>query len=149
MKQLLSNRYAHHSYEILETLEAGIRLSGNEVKSLKSGHGSLKEAFVVQADRAMSLVRMYLPPFQPKNAGAGYDPYQARQLLVHKKQMESFLRAKAADGLTIIPLSLYEVRGLIKVQLALVRGRKLHDKRELLKSRESDRDIARTLKRKI
>lgn len=147
MASLLSNRHAHHSYEILDTLEAGIVLSGSEVKSLRSGHGSLNEAFVAAEDGGLSIVRMYLPPYQAKNAGPAYDPYHGRRLLLHKDQMTSFIQKKATDGLTIIPLSLYEKHGLIKVELGLARGKKLHDKRETLKKRDAEREMRRTLKR--
>lgn len=147
MPALISNRHAHHSYEILDTFEAGIVLSGSEVKSLRGGNGSLQEAFVAQEDGGLSVVRMYLPPYQPKNAGPGYDPYHARRLLLRRDQMQSLIRKKATEGLTVIPLSLYEKHGLIKVELGLARGKKLHDKRETLKKRDAEREMRRTLKR--
>lgn len=143
----MQNRDARFHYEIMETIEAGIELLGFEVKAIKNGLGSLNEAFVVADPDGLFLVKMYLPPYQPKNTSPAYDPYQKRRLLVTKTEMKKFAMKKHAEGLTLIPLSLYNKNNLIKVELALVRGKKKYDKRETIKKRESDREIRRMFKR--
>lgn len=143
---LIRNPEAGFHYDILEKIEAGIVLSGQEVKSLRRGHGSLKESFVVHENGELFLVRMYLPPYQPTNNAGGYDPYQKRKLLLSRKELSRFIQEKQAAGLTLIPISLYTKGRLIKVELALARGKNKHDKRETLKARDAEREIRRALK---
>lgn len=145
-KVFIQSRDARHHYEILETVEAGIELFGYEVKAIKSGSGSLKGAFIAADPKGLSLVKMYIPPYQVKNAPPAYDPYRNRRLLLQKKEIKKFADKKKSEGLTLIPLSLYDKKNLIKVEIALVRGKKQHDKRQSIKKREADREIRRTLK---
>lgn len=147
MKTYVSNKKALFNYEVLDTFEAGIQLSGAETKSIKSGKGSLLDAFVVQDGTEVFLVKMFIPPYQPKNISPAYDPYQKRRLLLRKSEIARMVREKESAGLTVVPISLYDKKRLIKVELALVRGKKKHDKRQVLKKREADREIRRALKR--
>lgn len=143
---ILENKYAYRSYEILETITAGIVLSGSEVKSLRNNHGSINDAFVIIKDGSLGLVKAFIPPYQAGNTPPSYDPYQMRKLLLHKNEIEQFLRKKTESGLTLIPLKMYTENRKIKVLLGLARGKNKHDKRETIKKRDSDREIQRLLK---
>lgn len=143
---LLNNKYAHHNYEIIDTYEAGIVLHGFEVKSLKQHHGSLKEAYAIIDKGEVFLVKAHIPPYQANNTPESYDPYRRRKLLLKKSEIERLLKAKATEGLTIVPLSLYNKGRQLKLSLALARGKKKHDKRESLKQRDAKRHIDRLLK---
>jgi len=143
---LLLNKTVKRSYEILETLEAGIKLAGWEVKTLRQKHGSLKEAYVT-VDAEVYLVNSYLPLYQAnQKIYEGTDPYQKRKLLVLRKQIESLKAAQKQQGLTIVPLRIYEKGHLIKIEIAIARGKKLHDKRKDLKDRAKKRDADRAMK---
>lgn len=143
--QRIANTKAGFNYEFLETIEAGLSLLGSEVKSLRKGHASISESFIINDGNELFLVKAYIAPYQLKNQ-VGYDPYRRRKLLVSKKQIADLSRSKNEAGLTIIPLALYDSHGLIKLQFALARGKKKHDKRQDLKKRDADRDIARLMK---
>ena len=143
---ILENKKVGMSYEILDTITAGIVLSGSEVKSLRQNHGSINDSFVVFQDGALILVKAFIPPFQVKNAGPGYDPYHARKLLLHKSEIEKFLRKKSEAGLTLVPLKVYTENRKIKLLLGLVRGKNNRDKREVIKKRDAQREIQRLLK---
>lgn len=147
MKTYMSNKKALFNYEVLDTFEAGIELLGMEVKALKSGKGSLQDAFVVQEGSEVFIVKMFIPPYQAKNTSPAYDPYHRRRLLLRKSEIDRMVREKESAGLTVVPISLYDKSRLIKVELALVRGKKKHDKRETIKKREADREIRRAFKR--
>ncbi len=143
---LLVNKTARRSYEILETLEAGIKLSGWEVKTLRKKHGSLKEAYIT-TDSEIWLVNTYIPHFQPNQpTQENDDPYQKRKLLVSKKQFHDLKSALKQKGLTIIPLRIYEKGQLLKIEIGLAKGKKLYDKRKDLKDRAMKRDADRAMK---
>jgi SsrA-binding protein len=144
---LIENKKVGLSYEILETISAGIVLSGAEVKSLRKNHGSIGDSFVVFKDNRLVLVKAFIPPYQIKNTPPSYNPYQDRALLITKKEIERLVRKKSESGLTVVPLKLYTAGTKIKVLLGLVRGKQKHDKRETLKKRDADREIQRLLKR--
>lgn len=146
MTTYLSNKFAKLNYDILETIEAGIVLHGYEVKSIKAQNGSLKEAFVIHRDGNMYLTKAYIPPYQPNNTPNSYDPYRERKLLLSKHDIKKLTDDKKSQGLTLIPIKLYSVRGLIKLEMALARGKKKHDKRQAIKTRDTERDLGRTLK---
>lgn len=148
MKVHVEHKGITFHYEIIDTYTAGIVLTGQEVKALKTGLGSLKEAFLAFSDGHLSLVKSHIPPYQPKNAGAGYDPYHARKILVTKKQLKELTQKKLHEGLTLVPIKLYNKGNLIKLDFALARGKKLHDKRQTIKKREDERSIRRLLKNK-
>jgi SsrA-binding protein len=144
MTTLIDYAKARFDYEILESTEAGIELLGLEVKSLKLKHGSLEGSYVLIRGGEAFLQNMLIPPYQEKNTPKDYEPRRPRRLIVSKKEIAGW--ANAAKGLTIVPISIYTKRNLIKVQVALVRGKKKYDKRESIKRRESDREMRRTLK---
>jgi SsrA-binding protein len=146
MPNIAENRKVRHDYEILEKLEAGLALTGPEVKSAKGGRLNLKGAFITfLGDRPM-LTNAHIAPYGPAGPQPQYDPTRSRPLLLHKKQVKH-LRARAQEaGLTIVPLSVYTKHHLIKVEVAVARGKKQYDKRAAIKKRDLDREIKRTLK---
>lgn len=143
---ILENKYAYRSYEILETITAGIVLSGSEVKSLRNHHATINDAFVVFEHGGFSLVKAFISPYQTKNTPPSYNPYQARKLLLNKIEINRWYQKKSESGLTIIPLKMYTENRKIKVLLGLGRGKNKHDKREVLKKRDANREIQRLLK---
>ncbi len=145
---LLENKKAGLSYEILDTFIAGISLSGAEVKSLRNSRGSINEAFVVLKENELFLVKAFIPPYQIKNTSPSYDPYRNRKLLVTRPEIMRFVQKKSESGLTLIPLKVFTHNRHIKILLGLARGKSKHDKREIIKKRESDREIARLIKNK-
>lgn len=143
---LLANSRARHDYEILETLEAGIELRGFEVKALRARRGSLAGARVIVRGGEAYLVGASIPPYQPGNAPAEYDPARPRRLLLAKREIARLASAESAKGLTVVPISLYNKRRVLKLEVAIARGKKKGDKREILKRRDARREIERTLK---
>ncbi len=138
----LENRRARHEYEILESLEAGIALSGTEVKSVRDGGASISEAYVRFREREAWLVGMHVPPYK-QGSFSNVDPGRARKLLLHREQIESLRSRVQEKGLTVVPLRLYFTRGVAKVQIGLARGKKLWDKRADVAKRDVEREIAR------
>ena len=141
------NRTARHDYNILETFEAGIMLTGPEVKSLRAGHASLAEAHcIVRGTRAL-LIGCHIQPYKPAAANNPDDPRRTRTLLLHKNELGKLIGKLNEKGLTLIPLKLYfNERGLAKLQLGLCRGKKLYDKRHDMKERDIKRDLERNYK---
>lgn len=146
---LAENRDARRRYHILETLEAGIALTGHEVKSARLGNVSLKGAFVVFHGEEPTLVNAHIGSFQPKNAPAGYDSRRARKLLLKRKEIQRFLGKRAGEGLTLIPLRLYARSGRLKIEVGLARSKSKADQRESLKTREAEREIRRVMRGKV
>ena len=146
MKPLAQNKKAYFDYEIVETFEAGIVLIGQEVKAIKTGHISLKGAYVVIKDNELFLIGANIPPYQPKNAPKDYQPERSRKLLLTKSEIKHLIGKSRQKGLTLIPLKVYTKRGNIKLEFGIGRGKKKYDKRETMKKREFDREKARTLK---
>ena len=146
-KVVASNRKARHDYEILDTYEAGIALTGSEIKSVRAGRVSLKEGYVMPRNGELWLQEVHIAPYS--QAGAfGHDPKRPRRLLLHRKEINRIISRVQEKGLTLIPLSMYLSHGLAKVELALARGKKKYDKREALRKKESQRQIERTLRRR-
>ncbi|MBP6858114.1 MAG: SsrA-binding protein SmpB [Candidatus Pacebacteria bacterium] len=143
---LISNKKASFDYEFIETIEAGIKLSGTEVKSLKAHHGSLNGAYIALVGGELVLLGAHIPAWQEKNAPTGYDPYQSRLLLVKKKELLSLQKSLKTKGLTIVPISLYSKGRYIKAQIAVAKGKKNFDKRESLKKKAVKRDMDRGLR---
>ena len=137
------NKKVGLNYEIMEKREAGIELVGTEVKSLRNNHGSLSGAYVTIRGGQAYLINAHIPPYQEKNTPTSYDPYRERKLLFRKKEIAELVAEGNKKGLTIVPISVYSKGPKIKLEVALVRGKKKHDKRETLKKRQVDRDIAR------
>lgn len=147
MATLADNKKIRFDYDVLETLEAGLVLSGQETKSVRNGGISLKGAFVTFRGDAAMLTNATIAPY--KNAGPlpDYDTTHSRKLLLHKKQVE-YLRGKMQEeGLTIVPLQVYTKARFIKVAVALCRGRKTFDKRAALKKRDTEREMRRVVDR--
>ena len=142
---LIQNKKAGFNYEFLEKLNAGIELFGFEVKSIRAKLGSLEGAYVIVRGNEAFLVNAYIPAYQPKNAPKGYDEKRNRKLLLTKKEIAE-LAQNDKKSLTIVPLKVYNKGKKIKLEIALVKGKKKHDKRETIKKRETDRELRREYK---
>jgi len=146
MASYAENRKARFNYEILEKYEAGIELLGVEVKSVRGGQMSLEGAFVIVRGDETYLINANIPPYQPKNAPKDYDPLRNRKLLLTKQEIAELAGSEKNKSLTIVPISVYNKNRKIKVEIALVKGKKKFDKRETLKKRDTDREIQREYK---
>jgi len=152
MKVLAENRKAKFEYKILEKFEAGLVLLGQEVKSIKTGRISIKGSYVVLRQSAKGvlpevyLVGANIPPYQPKNAPKDYEPERSRKLLLTKSEIKHLIGKTKEKSLTLIPLRVYTKRSKIKLEFGTAKGRKKADKRELIKKRESERELKRELK---
>lgn len=139
------NKKALFNYEVMEKFEAGISLSGPETKAIRLGQANLKGAFVVFHGDEPSLINANISRYKYSAPNARYDPLRSRPLLLKKREI-AYLRGKTQEkGLTIVPLALYNKRGLIKLEIALVRGKKIFDKRKSIRERETQRTIRRAL----
>ena len=144
----IKNKKARFNFEILEQAEAGISLTGSEVKSLRSGKASLEEAFAVIRDGEAFLRDCNISPY-PQAGYAQHKPTRERKLLLHKREIRKLFNKVTQKGLTLIPLKLYfNDRGIVKILIGLARGKKLHDKRQDLKKRDDQRAMARALRRR-
>ena len=149
MATLVQNKKIHHDYTILEEFEAGVELYGHEVKSLRDKHGTLEGAHVLVRGREAFLVNMNIPPYQPANTPESYDQKRARRLLLSKKEISKLEGLERQQGLTIVPISMYTKGRFVKVKFAVAKGKKKHDKREMMKERSDKKRIERTLKNQI
>jgi SsrA-binding protein len=138
------NPKATHDYHILETWEAGVVLTGTEVKSLRNGQASIKEAYARLRNGEVFLDGMNITPYEQGNR-YNHDPVRTRKLLLHRREIEKLIGAVEQKGLTLVPLELYFKNGRAKVVIALGRGKKLHDKRDDLKRRAVERETARAV----
>jgi SsrA-binding protein len=138
------NPKATHDYHILDTWEAGLVLTGTEVKSLRARQASIKEAWARVRNGEVFLEGMNITPYEQGNRW-NHPPVRSRKLLLHRKEIERLIGATERQGLALVPLEIYFARGKAKVKLALGRGKKQHDKREDLKQREAERETARAL----
>lgn len=148
MPTLARNPRAKYDYHILETYEAGLVLAGHEVKAIKTGHMSLKGAYVTIKNEEAWLINAFIPPYQPKNTPADYQPDRTRKLLLNKKEIKSLIGQSNQKGLTLVPLRVYTKKGKIKLEFALGRGKRQFDKRRKIKERETKRKIDRALREK-
>jgi SsrA-binding protein len=144
-KLIADNRRARHEYHLLERVEAGLALTGSEVKSLRNGKATLQRAYADARDGELWLVGLHIPAYEQASAAAP-DPDRDRKLLLHRRQIDQFSAKVAERGLTLVPTRLYFKNGRVKVELALARGKELRDKRRDIADRESKRRIERTLK---
>lgn len=145
-RDLVTNRKARHDYHILETFEAGIALAGTEVKSLREGKGNLKDSFARIENGEIFLYNMHISPYEKGNI-FNKDPVRTRKLLMHKRQILRLFGMVKEKGLTLIPLKVYlNERGLVKVELALAKGKALYDKREDIKQRTANREMEKAFK---
>lgn len=145
MRPYIANTKASFNYETLDTFEAGLVLLGAEVKSLRKGHATISESFIAIDNGELYLVKAYIAPYQLKNQ-VGYDAYRRRKILISKKEFRMLEQRKHEAGLTLIPLSIYDKHGFLKLQFALARGKKKHDKRNDIKDRDAKREIGRLMK---
>ncbi len=147
-KIVAENRKARHSYEIHEVFEAGIALAGSEVKSLRAGKSNIAESYASEEGGEIYMINAYIPAYAQANR-LNHEERRPRKLLLHKREIAKLIGAVRRDGMTLVPLKLYfNDRGRAKLELALARGRKLHDKRQAEKSRDWDRQKARLLRDK-
>ena len=142
---IAKNRRARHDYHILDTHEAGIVLTGSEVKSLRDGKANLSDAYGIVRDGEIFLLNMHISPYE-RGGYSNHEPTRTRKLLLHKREIGRLIGAVERQGLTLVPLELYFKRGIAKVALALGKGKKLHDKRETERARDADREIARAVR---
>lgn len=143
----VENRRARFEYHIIESLEAGLALSGTEVKSIRQGGASLTEAYARFRDGEAWLMGMHVPPYR-QGSFSNAEPTRPRKLLLHKEEIRRLQSRVAEKGLTVVPLRLYFTRGIAKVQLGLVRGKKLWDKRADVAKRDVEREIAAHVRRR-
>jgi SsrA-binding protein len=146
-KTVASNRRALHDYEILDRFEAGIVLTGSEVKSLRGGRGSLSEAYGRVQDGEVWLEGMHIPPYE-QGEKRGYDPIRRRKLLLHRNEIERLIGKTQERGLTLVPLRVYFSHGLAKVEVGLGRGKRQFEKRQATLEREHRREMDRAARRR-
>lgn len=146
MQVLAKNRRARFDYELTEELVGGLALTGDEVKSLKAGHGSLKGSFIALRDNEAYLQGAHITPYAKAANAAGIDPTRHRKLLLHRREIDKLIAHKQS-GLSVVPTALLLAGSLIKIEIGIGRGKKHYDKRETIKRRETGRELARQLKR--
>lgn len=149
MATIAKNKQVFFDYEILSRFEAGLVLSGQEVKSIKTGHMSLRGAFITVRGNEIFLTNSFVPKYQHAGDLPGYDPTQPRKLLMHRREIRSLIGKSRSDGLTIVPLSVYTKGRYVKIECAVARGKKSHDKRQTIKKRDADRSIRRELRGRV
>ena len=142
-----SNRKARHDYTILDTYEAGLALTGTEVKSLRAGRASLADAFAQESGGQIYLHGLHIPEYA-MGTWTNHEPRRVRKLLMHRGEIDRLVGKLRESGLTLVPLSLYFSDGWAKVELALARGKRSYDKREALARRDADREIQRAMGRR-
>ncbi|AIE73826.1 MULTISPECIES: SsrA-binding protein SmpB [unclassified Synechocystis] len=147
IKIVSDNRQARFLYEILETYEAGIELQGTEVKSIRAGKVNLRDGFALLRDGEVWLMNVHISPYDKSSQFFNHDPRRTRRLLMHNWEIRKLIGQVEQKGLTLVPLKMYFKGSWVKIALGLGKGKKLHDKRETLKRRQDDRDMARAMKR--
>lgn len=145
-KVVSDNRQARFQYSILETYEAGIVLEGTEVKAIRAGKVNLRDGFALVRDGEVWLFNVHISPHDTASQHFNHEPRRNRKLLLHKQEIRKLIGKVEQDGLTLVPLKMYLKRGYVKVTLGLGKGKKLHDKREDLKKKQDNREMARALK---
>jgi SsrA-binding protein len=146
-KLIAQNRKARHDYAVLDTYEAGVMLTGTEVKSLRLGRASLVDGFATIDDGEVYLRNVHIPEYE-QGSWTNHEPRRVRKLLLHKEEIARLIGKTKESGLTLVPLSLYFSAGKVKVELALARGKRSYDKRQDLARRDADREVARALGRR-
>lgn len=146
-KIVSDNRQARFLYEILEVYEAGLQLTGTEVKSIRAGKVNLRDGFARIRNEEAFLLNVHISPHNNASQFFNHDPRRTRKLLLHRQEIRKLIGKTEMKGLTLVPLKLYLQKGWIKVSIGLARGKKLHDKREDLKKRQDKREMERVLKR--
>jgi SsrA-binding protein len=147
IKTVATNRKALHNYHVQESLEAGIALTGSEIKSIRAGRVSLGDAYIRPEGRELWLVNAHIARYEASSY-LSHEPTRPRKLLLHREQIDNLTSRVSEKGLTLVALRLYIKDGIAKVEIALAKGKKLHDKRESIVRRETEREIERALKRR-
>jgi SsrA-binding protein len=145
MKIVAQNRKAFHDYFIEETFEAGMILTGTEVKSLRDGKANLKDSYVIIKDAEAFLLNCHISPYSHGNI-MNHDPVRTRKLLLHRKEITRLQGLAAQKGYSLVPLKIYFKESRAKVEIGLVKGKRQYEKRETIKKKEADREIARAMK---
>jgi SsrA-binding protein len=146
IKTIATNRKAFHNYHIQESLEAGIKLTGTEIKSIRAGRVNLGDAYVRAEGGELWLVNAHIARYEAASY-LSHEPTQPRKLLVHREELARLVSQTSGKGLTMVPLKLYLKDSLAKVEIALAKGKKLYDKRETITRREAEREMGRALKK--
>ena len=146
MEIFAENKKAYFNYEILKEFEAGIILTGQEVKSIKTGKASLRSSYVVLKNEEVFLIGANIAPYQPKNTPPDYNPQRSRKLLLNKSEIKGLIGKTKEKGLALIPLKIYRKNGKIKLKFGIAKGKRKVDKREIIKKRETEREIKKELK---
>jgi len=149
MKIVATNKTAYHNYEILESFEAGISLVGSEVKAIREGRISLKESYAEVRDGDIVLIKCHISPYEAANI-FNHDPLRVRRLLLHKREIRRLTGKIRERGLTLIPTKImFNDRGKVKIELGLARGKREYEKRDVLKKRDTDREIRAEIKKSL
>ncbi len=145
VETIAKNRRARHDYIILDTFEAGLVLTGSEVKSLRDGKANLSDSYGIVRDGEIFIINLHISAYERASYN-NHEPTRTRKLLLHKREIGRLIGAIERQGLTLVPLELYFKRGIAKVVLALGKGKKLHDKRDTERARDADREMARAVR---
>ncbi|PMB47631.1 SsrA-binding protein [Fischerella thermalis CCMEE 5330] len=145
-KVICDNRQARYLYEILETYEAGIQLTGTEVKSIRAGRVNLQDGYALIRNGEAWLINVHISPYTASGQYFNHEPRRTRKLLLHRQEIRKLVGKVEQQGFTLVPLKMYLKRGWVKVSIALVKGKKLHDKREDIKKRQDQREMQRAMK---
>jgi SsrA-binding protein len=146
IKTVATNRKAYHNYHIGDSIEAGLALTGTEIKSIRNGRVSLGDAYVKPENRELWLLNAHIARYEA-GSHSSHEPTRPRKLLLHRKQISSLSSELAEKGLTLVPTRLYLKGSIAKVEVALAKGKKLHDKREAIARRDAEREIGRISKK--
>jgi SsrA-binding protein len=146
-KMIAQNRKARHDYAVLDTYEAGVMLTGTEVKSLRLGRASLVDGFATIDDGEVFLRNVHIPEYE-QGSWTNHEPRRVRKLLLHRAEIERLIGKTKESGLTLVPLALYFSEGKVKVELALARGKRSYDKRQDLAKRDAEREVRRAIGRR-
>ena len=143
---LITNKKVYFNYEITDTYTAGMQLFGLEVKSLRNGHGSLEGAYVTVRGKEAFLINAFIPPYQENNTSDKYNPRRNRKLLLTKKEIEKLGSIEKTKNLTVLPISVYNKDRVLKIDIGIGKGKKKHNKKQVIMERETDREIEREFK---
>ena len=144
-QSIAKNRQGRHDYHILDNWEAGIVLTGTEVKALREGKANISDAYGIVRNGEIFLINLHISPYE-RGGYTNHEPTRTRKLLLHRKEIRRLIGSVEREGLTLVPLELYFKKGVAKVALALGKGKKLHDKRETERERDADREMARAMR---
>jgi len=147
-KTIVSNRRARKDYEILDTYEAGLVLIGTEVKALRAGNANLKDSYAALDGDELWLHNLHIGPYPPAGPDNQHEPERLRKLLLHRREIDRLIGRVIEKGLTLVPLRIYFKRGRAKLELAVARGRKQYDKRDIKRREAADREIEQALRRR-